>query len=147
MCDPKTPKPGIDDWYFDKVAAEVFNEDFHKETYHSSTHGYIKLSFTARRLLANLRFAIQNAIRGQDYSFNDKAVAKARGDLAVYMHQMEDRLKVNAAPSPFISKPSASVFTSSQLCEELAKRKDWGVLAQYIPSEALLTSLKHRLGL
>lgn len=139
--DPKKPKPGIDDWYFDKVAADAFNEDFHKEVYHSQTHGYIKLSFTGRRLLANLRFAIQDAISAQDYSFNDKAVAKARGDLATYMHQMEGK-QVNLVPKPFMQD-----LSTESLKNELARRGEYFKSINDFSTARLYEELGLRIGL
>ncbi len=61
------------------------------EIYKSQTHGPIPLSFEGRRLLQNLRYAIVHAISAQAYSNNDNAVAKARGDLAKYMSNLEQR--------------------------------------------------------
>lgn len=59
------------------------------EVYNSSTHGPIPLSFTGRRLLANERAAAEAAIEAEDFLTNDKALSKARGDLAQYMSKLE----------------------------------------------------------
>lgn len=59
--------------------------------YQSSTHGDIPLSFTGKRLLANEREAATVAIEKGDYSANDQALSKARGDIAKYMSTLEQR--------------------------------------------------------
>src|SRR5689334_1688321 len=61
------------------------------EVYHSSTHGPIPLSFTGRRLMAKLRDAINRAIEAQSFTHDDKAVSKARGEIAQYMSKLEAR--------------------------------------------------------
>jgi hypothetical protein len=61
------------------------------EIYQSSTHGDIPLSFTGRRLLANLREAITSALGTCDYSANGQALSRARGDIAQYMSKLEGR--------------------------------------------------------
>lgn len=61
------------------------------EVYHSQTHGPITLSFEGRRLMQNLRYAIANAIKAQNYSHNADAVARARGDIAARMSALEKR--------------------------------------------------------
>ena len=69
-----------------------------QEVYHSSTLGPIPLSFTGRRLMQNLREAVQallqkrteQAARGQVPSQDDwEDVSKARGQLAQYMSKLE----------------------------------------------------------
>jgi hypothetical protein len=83
------------------------------EIYKSQTHGPIPLSFTGRRLLANLREAITDAIALGDYSTNGtNAVARARGDIAVRMSELEQR---KVAPA------DAEVAT---LREELRRTRD-----------------------
>jgi hypothetical protein len=57
--------------------------------YKSFTHGSIPLSSEGKRLLQNLRYAIQTAIRDGSYSVDDNAVAHARGELAMYMSALE----------------------------------------------------------
>lgn len=164
MCDSKTPKPSLTDWYFDNFDSEAEAEaSIKSETYHSSTHGYIKLSFNGRRLLANLRFAIQDAVRGQDYGANDQAVAKARGEIASYMNQLESK-QVNPAPKPFMHDlsnasleaelarrgyaiPPLSKCTTNQLCEELSRRKDWDIAIKHASNSILFDSLRARLGI
>lgn len=64
------------------------------EFYHSTTHGRIRLSFTGRRLLANLRAAIETGIAARDWHVNADAISRARGDLAVYMSKLEERPEV-----------------------------------------------------
>lgn len=67
-----------------------------QETYKSSTHGPIPLSFTGRRLLENLRHAITAAIAARDWNHDNNAVSKARGELAKYMSRLEnDRATAN----------------------------------------------------
>jgi imidazolonepropionase-like amidohydrolase len=61
------------------------------EIYQSSTHGDIPLSFTGRRLLANLRAAVQTAIDEGDFSANDMQLSHARGELAEYMSKLEGK--------------------------------------------------------
>jgi imidazolonepropionase-like amidohydrolase len=61
------------------------------EVYNSSTHGPIPLSFTGRRLLANLRAAVQTAIDEGDFSANDMQLSHARGELAEYMSKLEGK--------------------------------------------------------
>lgn len=130
------PKPELQDWAAIKFAESQAEHSIKTETYHSSTHGYIKLSFTGRRLLANLRSAIQDAIRGQNYSFNDQAVAKARGDLASYMHQLESK-----------AIPPLANCTSSQLYEELARRGQTAPSFKQLSTSKLWEELSLRLGL
>ena len=75
------------------------------EVYHSTTHGPIPLSFTGRRLLANLREAINEYTRqischGYKEEFW-KPVAHARGELAKYMSELE---RGQRHPNPDIKK-------------------------------------------
>ena len=62
-----------------------------QETYQSSTHGDIPLSFTGRRLLANEREAVNRAIETKDYSVDDMQLSRVRGDIAQYMSKLEQR--------------------------------------------------------
>lgn len=71
-----------------------------QEVYHSSTLGPIPLTFTGRRLMQNLREAVQELLqkrveqtkRGQVGSQNDwEDVSKARGKIAQYMSELEKR--------------------------------------------------------
>ena len=71
-----------------------------QEVYHSSTLGPIPLSFTGRRLMQNLRVAVQELLqkrtdearRGQIGSQDDwSQVSRARGEIAKYMSDMEKR--------------------------------------------------------
>lgn len=111
------PRPDLTKFKFkEEIAADVFNEDFERETYQSYT-GSIQLSFTGRRLLANLRDAITGAINGRHYSFNDNAVAKARGDLASYMSKLESK----RVKSP-VDRYSIKEFSATELYQELGRR-------------------------
>lgn len=58
--------------------------------YNSTTHGRIPLSARMRGLMQGLRFAIQEAVRAGDYN-KDDAVAHARGEIAKYVSELEDR--------------------------------------------------------
>lgn len=69
-----------------------------QEIYVSSTYGPIALSFTGRRLLANLREATFEAIQAKDVAFNDNALSKARARLALYMSSLEQK-HASALPS------------------------------------------------
>lgn len=66
------------------------------EVYKSTTHGDIALSFEGRRLMQNLRYAIQAAISNKDWHHNDNAVSKARGDIAKYISDLERRVSSSA---------------------------------------------------
>lgn len=55
-----------------------------KSVFQSATHGPIPLSITSKRLMHELRVAINDAIQAADYNCQDK-VAHARGELAQYM--------------------------------------------------------------
>lgn len=66
-------------------------EPMSDDTYKSTTHGPIKLSFTGRRLLANLRDAIVGAIARGAYTNERNDVAHARGELAKYMSALEGK--------------------------------------------------------
>lgn len=59
-----------------------------KSVYKSATHGPIPLSITGKRLMHELRVAINDAIQAADYNCQDK-VAHARGELAQYMSALE----------------------------------------------------------
>lgn len=65
-----------------------------QEVYQSSTRGDIPLSFTGRRLLANLRSAIYRAFGKTDETIGDewKPISEARADLAEYMSKLENRV-------------------------------------------------------
>jgi hypothetical protein len=67
------------------------------EIYQSSTHGDIPLSFTGRRLLANLREATNVAIAAGDFNTDDMALSKARGAIAKRMSELEGRNARNDA--------------------------------------------------
>lgn len=72
------------------------------EIYKSFTHGPIPLSFTARRLMQNLRFAIMGAIARGEYSDPRNEVAFARGELAKHISQLE--AKGNVEPCLYARK-------------------------------------------
>jgi hypothetical protein len=57
--------------------------------YNSHTHGKIPLSETGKRLMHELRVAINDAIQAADYNCEDK-VAHARGELALYLSKLEE---------------------------------------------------------
>lgn len=89
-----------------------------QEVYQSSTLGPIPLSFTGRRLLQNLREAMQkqltSAAINAEYSW--ERISEARGELAQYMSRLErenERLKQKAAAhdSPPLSATLESVPT------------------------------------
>lgn len=61
------------------------------EVYNSSTHGSIKLSFTARCLMHNLRGAITRAITRGEWSDPRMEVSHARGELAKHISDLEAR--------------------------------------------------------
>lgn len=70
-----------------------------QQVYHSSTKGYIPLSFTGRRLLANLRDAtasyVKGAIERGGLSWASdiyRPVSECRGEIAIYMSKMENEL-------------------------------------------------------
>lgn len=82
-----------------------------QETYKSHTRGPIPLSFTGRRLLENLRYAITNAIREGAYNHDGEAVSKARGDIALYMSKIEGKTAPDLAapklkPTVFFREPA-----------------------------------------
>lgn len=52
------------------------------DVYNSSTDGPIPLNFEGRRLMANLRDAIQDAIKAADFNHNDRALSRARAAIA-----------------------------------------------------------------
>lgn len=60
-----------------------------QEVYKSTTLGEIPLSFTGRRLLANLRDAEDEAIATGDRETNHEALSVARAKIAKYMSNME----------------------------------------------------------
>jgi hypothetical protein len=62
-----------------------------QEIYKSTTHGNIPLSFEGRRLLQNLRYAATAAIENGFWRYDDNALSKARGELALYMSKLEAR--------------------------------------------------------
>jgi hypothetical protein len=62
-----------------------------QETYQSSTHGNIPLSFTGRRLLANERDAVENAIKEGSFTADNMQLSRVRGELAQYMSKLEQR--------------------------------------------------------
>ncbi len=66
-----------------------------REVYHSTTHGPISLSFEGRRLMANLRLAVETY--GKECRANMpfknpnwEPVARARGDIAAYISKLEE---------------------------------------------------------
>lgn len=59
------------------------------EIYNSTTHGPIPLSFNGRRLMQNLRFAIQSAVRRGEWEDPRHEVSHARGELALYISHLE----------------------------------------------------------
>lgn len=80
-----------------------------QEIYHSSTMGSIPLSFTGRRLMQNLREAIEEAMarpintpypgRQDDCIKNWRPVSEARGRLAKYISELENRqLSIDQIP-------------------------------------------------
>jgi len=70
------------------------------EIYNSTTHGPIPLSFTGRRLMQNLRVAIQAAIKRGEYSDPRNEVAFARGELAFYISELENTKTIYATKEP-----------------------------------------------
>lgn len=59
--------------------------------YKSSTHGHIPLSQRGKDLLKSLRNAVNSAIWNIDYAAHDNAVAKARGEIATYISELESQ--------------------------------------------------------
>lgn len=57
--------------------------------YKSSTHGNITLSERGRTLLAAERDAVQGAIRVGDFSTDNQALSRTRGDIALYISHLE----------------------------------------------------------
>lgn len=64
--------------------------------YNSTTHGLIKLSFDARRLMQNLRYAIQAAIQRGTWTDPRQEVSHARGELAQYISKLEAKAEAKA---------------------------------------------------
>lgn len=64
-----------------------------QETYHSSTLGEIPLSFTGRRLLQNLREAIEEYTTGAVKGW--EPLSRARGKIAKYMSELERGRQLN----------------------------------------------------
>jgi hypothetical protein len=67
-----------------------------QEVYESTTHGPIPLSFTGRRLMANLRQAVETELQnrqvmldGSISPYNWEPIARARGELAKYISEVE----------------------------------------------------------
>lgn len=70
-----------------------------QEVYKSSTHGPIKLSFTGRRLLQNLRDAVIRAIEARDFGTDGAMLSQVRAHLAIYMGDLETRVN-SLLPKP-----------------------------------------------
>jgi hypothetical protein len=81
--------------------------------YHSYTHGAIPLSPNGKRLMRDLRNAIQDAIQKRDYNHMN-AVAHARGELASYLRELE-KMK-----TPVLS-PTGRYITDAQTLAEAQK--------------------------
>jgi hypothetical protein len=95
------------------------------EIYQSSTHGDIPLSFTGRRLLANLRAAVQTAIDEGDFSANDMQLSHARGELAEYMSKLEGKRVERTIEEALakIERDAAEAEAAARAVAEAAKRE------------------------
>ncbi len=109
-------------------------EPMNSEVYNSTTHGPIKLSFTGRRLMANLRSAIEAAIRRGKWEDERHEVSAARGELAQWMSKLEDK-----AVQPAFNEKMANEVLSLQSRLDAAERENgyiqdrsdaWGAVVQ-----------------
>lgn len=96
-----------------------------REIYHSSTLGPIHLSFNGRRLMQNLREAVQEMLEAQlkcerlnhvPGSSLWEPVSLARGRIAKYISELESR-----AGSPFNEEPYDGHFGTASNIEYLNK--------------------------
>lgn len=77
------------------------------EIYNSTTHGPIKLSFSGRRLLQNLRIAITAAIARGAWDDPRHELSHARGELAQYISNLES---VKAPKLTYLEEATANVI-------------------------------------
>lgn len=87
------------------------------EVYNSATFGPIPLSFTGRRLLANLREEVLAYVESGD----SIRLSFARGAIAKYMSDLEGKSAWQASEDV---RPSLGRFTNQELMAELGVRMD-----------------------